>query len=105
MAVCPSLSKVHVVKLYDCPATRYTTCLLDGHHISVERDRRHDRASPEQDFRFLRKVSPQLRPQPYESSSRFSTNQNPHELRRTSFRPRKRTTARQCETSWSVDPW
>src|SRR2546427_12811297 len=105
MAFCPRLFQAPPQQLCDWTSDRHTTCSLERHHTSVGRGRKHDPASPEQDFHFPRKVSLQLQSPPWESSSRFSTNQSPHELGRTTFHLRKRTRVRQCETSWSVDPW
>src|SRR6266487_3861659 len=104
MAFCPRLYRAPLLQLFGWTSDLHTTCSLERHHTSVERDRKHNPASPEQDFRFPRKVSPQPQPPHVESSSRFSTNQNPHEPRRTTSHLRKRTRAQRIETSSSVDP-
>src|SRR6266571_4482084 len=102
MAFCPRLFQAPPQQLCDWTSDRHTTCSLECHHTSVGRGRKHDPASPEPGCQFPRKVSPQ--PPHVESSSRFSTNQNPHELRRTASHLRKRTRAQRIETSSSVDP-
>src|SRR5438093_9397183 len=99
MAFYPRLFQAPPQQLCDWISDRHTTCSLERHHTSVGRGRKHDPASPEQDFRFLRKVSLQLQSPPGESSSRFSTSQSPGELRRTTFHLRKRTRVRLIETN------
>src|SRR6267143_668073 len=103
-AFCPRLFQAPPRQLCDRTSDRHTTCSLDRYRISFERDRRHSLVCPEQGFHFPRKVSPQPQPPPSESSPRFSTIPNPREQGRITFHPRRRTRARQIESSRSVDP-